>query len=83
MPQNDSKVYGYLEEQEQSKYLRVIEQIEFDVALVASQGKDNKSGVGVMVGGFGLGAQGKTQEKNSSASRVKFRIPMVLPNPKK
>jgi hypothetical protein len=83
VPKNEFKVYGYLESQEKSKYLRVVEQIEFDVALTALQGEDRKGGVGVMVGSIGIGVQGKTQEENSSLSRVKFRVPMVLPNPQK
>lgn len=82
VPKNEFKIYGYLESREQSKYLRVVEQIEFDVALTASKGEGKKGGIGVMVGSIGLGVQGRKEEENSSVSRVKFRVPMVLPNPK-
>ena len=32
-----------------------------------------------MVGSIGLGSQGKSDSENSSHSRIKFKVPMVLP----
>ena len=70
-------VFGYLDTNK--KYLRVVQQIEFDVAVVASKGTETKGGIGIMVGSIGLGSQGKSDAENSSHSRIKFKIPMVLP----
>jgi hypothetical protein len=73
----NSNVYGYLDENK--KFYRAVQQIEFDVAVVASKGTETKGGIGIMVGSIGLGSQGKSDAENSSHSRIKFKIPMVLP----
>lgn len=75
----NSKIYGYLERYEKSSYQRVVEEIEFDVAVTASEGTEAKAGMGIMVGSIGIGTQGKSDTENTSVSRIKFRIPVVLP----
>ena len=54
--------------------------IEFDVAITATEGTETKGGIGVFVGAIGLGSQGKSDTSNSSSSRIKFSIPIFLPN---
>ena len=73
----NSNVYGYLDENK--KFYRAVQQIEFDVAVVASKGTETKGGIGIMVGSIGLGSHGKSDAENSSHSRIKFKIPMVFP----
>jgi hypothetical protein len=58
---------------------RVIHSVEFDVAVYASEGKETKGGIGIMVGTIGLGSQGKSDVSSSSQSRLKFTVPIVLP----
>jgi hypothetical protein len=78
-PKGDSKFYGYLSEAKETKHMRVVQEIEFDVAVHATEGTETKGGIGIMVGAIGLGSQGKSQAGNASESRIRFTIPMVLP----
>ena len=54
--------------------------IEFDVAVSTSEGTGSKGGVGVFVGPVSLGSQGSSEATNSSHSRIKFSVPVNLPN---
>jgi len=77
--QHDSAVYGFLAEDEPDKFRKVVESIDFDVAVYAVEGTETKGGIGIMVGTIGLGSHGKSESGKSSESRIKFRVPMVLP----
>ena len=59
--------------------------VEFDVAVTATEGTETKGGIGVFVGAIGLGSHGKSESSNSSVSRIKFSVPILLPDryPKK
>lgn len=54
--------------------------VQFDVALTAKEGTGTKGGIGVVAGVFALGSTGQSQAENSSVSRVKFSVPLVLPD---
>ena len=54
--------------------------IEFDVAVTTTEGTETKGGIGVFVVAVGLGSQGKSDATNSSSSRIKFSVPIFLPN---
>ena len=73
-----ANVYGYISEKQE--YLRAIHTVEFDVAVTATEDKETKGGIGVVVGAISLGSQGKSGESNTSVSRLQFRIPVALPN---
>ena len=53
--------------------------VHFDVALTAMEGTGTKGGIGVVAGVFTLGSTGQSQAENTSVSRVKFSVPLVLP----
>ena len=53
--------------------------IEFDVAVTAVEGTEKKGGIGVVAGVFGIGGQSASNMTNSSVSRIKFGVPVVLP----
>jgi len=53
--------------------------VEFDVAVIATEGTGTKSGLGVVVGAFTLGSTGESRGENSASSRVKFTVPVTLP----
>ena len=72
-----SSVYGYLNTKK--KFYKVVQRIDFDVAVTAEAGTETKGGVGIQVGSIGIGTQGKSEKANSSVSRIAFSIPMVLP----
>lgn len=78
-PKGDTKFYGYLNEDDTVKYRRVVQEIEFDIAVHVSEGTETKGGIGIMVGSIGLGSHGKSQAGSTSESRLKFTVPMVLP----
>src|ERR1700677_4252002 len=40
--------------------------IEFDVAVTATQGTETKGGIGVFVGAIGLGSHGQSNKENES-----------------
>jgi hypothetical protein len=53
--------------------------IDFDIAITTISGDQTKAGAGIFAGGFGLGAQGIIENKDSSVSRMKFAIPVLFP----
>ena len=72
-----SGIYGFVDTE--THYFKVVQKIEFDVAVTASSGTATKGGIGIMVGAIGLGSQGQSEAQDSSVSRIKFVVPMVLP----
>jgi hypothetical protein len=74
--------YGFCIEDRKAKYHPAVESIEFDVVVSAAEGKETKGGIGVHVGAIGIGSAGKSDQASSSQSRIKFRIPMLLPSSK-
>lgn len=54
-------------------------QIEFDVAVTVTEGNEKKGGIGVFTGVFGVGGQANSNTANSSVSRIKFSVPVILP----
>ncbi len=53
--------------------------IEFDVAVMVTEGNEKKAGIGVFTGAFGVGGQANTNTANSSVSRIRFSVPVILP----
>ena len=53
--------------------------INFDIALTASEGTATKGGIGVVAGVFNLGSAGSSQDSNTTVSRVRFSVPIILP----
>ncbi|HWB54617.1 MAG TPA: hypothetical protein VG722_10505 [Tepidisphaeraceae bacterium] len=71
-----SLIYGYIEP---GGVKRIVHSVEFDVAVLASEGKETKGGIGVVVASIALGSQGKSDSSQSSQSRIRFSIPMQYP----
>jgi hypothetical protein len=59
---------------------RIIVMVDFDVAVTATEGTGTKGGIGVFVGAVGLGSQGQSTKANTSETRIKFRVPVILPH---
>jgi hypothetical protein len=57
----------------------VVQTVSFDVAVTAEEGQGTEAGAGVRVALFTLGAAGHSDSKSSSASRVQFTVPLLLP----
>ncbi len=58
---------------------RVVERVEFDVAVVAGQGEQTNGGIKLAIATIGLGVGGQSDKSNRSESRIKFTIPVVFP----
>jgi len=58
---------------------KIVRNVEFDVAVSVAEGKGTKGGIGIMVGVMGIGSQGQSQSSTGSESRIKFKIPIILP----
>ncbi len=58
---------------------KVMVMVDFDVVITTSEGTGTKGGIGVFVGAVGLGSQGQSSQASTSESRVKFRVPVVMP----
>ena len=55
--------------------------VEFDVSVMASERDEAQGGVGIQVASItlGLGLSGKTEDQSSVISRLKFSVPVFLP----
>jgi hypothetical protein len=73
--------FGKLSEVVQTDTGHFAHMVDFDVALTVEQGSGTKGGIGLVVGPVTLGSTGQSSAQNSSVSRVKFRVPVVLPIP--
>lgn len=78
---DEENVYGHIPERT-LEMRRAVHCVDFDVAVTVNEGKETKGGIGVVAGVFALGSQGKSDESSQSVSRLKFRIPVALPNSK-
>jgi len=56
-----------------------IQLVDFDVAVTAQEESATKVGGGLLIAGIGLGGKTETQAQASSVSRIRFRVPMMLP----
>lgn len=78
------ELYGHVRE---NKILtdakgRPVVMVEFDIALADANSKDTKGGIGVYLGAVGLGSHGTSRDEASTHSRIKFSVPVVLPDAK-
>jgi hypothetical protein len=58
---------------------RLIQEVEFDVAVTASIQKSTEGGMGADIKVFSVGGKGEYSTSSGSSSRVRFRVPMLLP----
>ncbi len=61
----------------------VVSLVEFDVAVRVAEGKETKGGIGVVAGVISLGSAGKSDSSSGSETRIKFKVPLLLPVHKK
>jgi hypothetical protein len=73
----DEHIYGYLNTNK--KFFKVVQKIEFDVAVTAEKTKETKGGMGISVGSIAVGTQGRSENAGSTVSRIRFSVPIVLP----
>ena len=78
------RLFGYAKENKLLKdsQNRLVTNVEFDIALAEVSGTETKGGIGVYLGAVGLGSQGASHGEASTHSRIKFFVPVVLPDAK-
>jgi hypothetical protein len=54
--------------------------VDFDIAVTVNEGTETKGGIGVVAGFVSLGSAGKSDQATSSATRLKFSVPVLLPS---
>ncbi len=57
----------------------MVKQVEFDVAITVEEGKNKEGGGGLKISAFSIDGKKGSKTTNTSASRVKFVVPVVLP----
>ena len=58
---------------------RLVQIIEFDVAITVAENKQLQGGIGIVVPELNIGYQGEIANQKSAVSRVQFSIPVILP----
>jgi len=58
---------------------RPVDCIEFDVAVTVTHSKETKGGLGLHVGAIGVGTSGRSEAESGSESRIRFRVPVMMP----
>lgn len=74
---NGGHNYGYIGSKGEAQ--RLVEFVEFDVAITVSQESEKGGKIGLMVGALGVGVGGKSADENSSVSRIRFKLPVAWP----
>jgi phosphoribosylformimino-5-aminoimidazole carboxamide ribonucleotide (ProFAR) isomerase len=53
--------------------------VDFDVAVTTDSSSEAKAGLNLKVAGIGFGGGGGVKDRDSVVSRIKFQIPITLP----
>lgn len=76
-----NSVIKWLPERRASGSWREGQVVEFDIAVGVSEKDEAKGGVGIQIASImiGVGISGKIEDENSTVSRLKFSVPLFLP----
>lgn len=58
----------------------IVVMVHFDIAVTVMEGTGTKGGIGVFAGAVGLGTQGQSDKSSTSATKLQFKVPVVLPH---
>lgn len=76
----DSNIFGVWDQNAREMH-PIVELVEFDVAISAEQGTETNANAGVSISIAKFGAGGKSMDRASETSRVRFKVPFVYPRP--
>lgn len=62
------------------KNKRVVQKIDFDVAVYAQDDKTASGGAKISIASIGIGGDAEIRNSNKSESRLKFSIPVIYPD---
>ena len=54
--------------------------VEFDVSVTVTEGAGTKGGIGIFIGPINLGSGGESRSESANISKIKFSVPLALPN---
>jgi hypothetical protein len=79
--ESSTKVVKWLPERKGGGDWREGQVVEFDIAVAVSEKDEAQGGVGIQVASImiGVGVSGKMEDENSTISRLKFSVPLFLP----
>ena len=77
---SDPKVHTYGWLSTKADRLPAVHLVDFDVSVTATEGKENKGGIGVSVGSIGLGTMRKSEQEQMAQNKIRFSIPIVMPS---
>ncbi|ROO08077.1 hypothetical protein BK673_16180 [Pseudomonas fluorescens] len=80
---NSAQGYGRTRNSEIPEQGRLVERVEFDVAVTAESSEAGKGGLKVGIASFGLNVGAEASDKAGSTSRIQFGVPMVFPSKRK
>lgn len=63
-----------------SKWARLQQVVKFDVEVAVSEGSGTSAGGGIVIGMFGLSGKKDAEQSAHSRNRIKFSIPITLPD---
>lgn len=79
--QFNKKVEGLIVRDEAENY-HIPQIIDFDIVITVSEGEKTKAGLAVFTGVLGMGAQAQLEGENVVANKIKFSVPILLPEQK-
>jgi hypothetical protein len=62
--------------------LQTVDDVEFDIAVTATDSTQAGGKAGLSVMGMGFGANAQSDSENSCTSRIRFKVPIALPQAK-
>ena len=60
--------------------LHIVHDIDFNIALTNTSNSEDKTGIGVMLGSFGIGNNKTSSGGNTSNTNISFSVPVVFPS---
>ena len=57
----------------------VVQDVSFNIALTSTSNSEDKTGIGVMLGSFGIGGNKTSSDGNTSNTNISFSVPVVFP----
>lgn len=58
----------------------VVQNVSFNIALTSTSNSEDKTGIGVMFGSFGIGGNKTSTDGSASNTNISFSVPVVFPS---
>lgn len=79
---DNSQAYGRQSWKDEHHKYKVVQKIDFDVAVYAQNDETAGGGAKISIASIGIGAEAEVKNMNKSESRLKFSIPVIYPEGK-